>query len=193
MNRKALLSLLLVLTLGAEAQKEPPPPPPPPELLAAPGYLDFDRMGLVPLGESKLVVNLYGPTIRIMAEFARGKDTTFSNLLDKLQAIRAKVWQVPPKDADALRRNLTDLARQLESRGWQTAVEVRSGTGDLSFIQLRTQGDQILGLAVFFLDAEGEAGAINIVGSVTPEEIGRLGRQFNLPLPELDKKGAEGH
>lgn len=186
MTRLVLLSLLLGLVLGAPLHGQPPPPA---DLLKEPGYLDFDQLGLAKLGESRLVVNLYGPTMRMMAELARGKDESFSSLVAKLKAIRAKLWQVAPTEADALRRGLTDAARRLERQGWQTAVEVRSEGGELSFIQIRTDGDQILGLAVFFVDTDGQAGAINIVGSVTPEEIGRLGRSFNLEsLERFEKK-----
>lgn len=186
MTRLALLSLLLGLVLGAPLHGQPPPPS---DLLKEPGYLDFDQLGLAKLGESRLVVNLYGPTMRVMAELARGKDESFSSLVAKLKAIRAKLWQVAPTEADILRRGLTDAARRLERLGWQTAVEVRSAGGELSFIQIRTDGDQILGLAVFFVDTDGQAGAINIVGSVTPEEIGRLGRNFKIEsLERFEKK-----
>lgn len=182
MTRLVLLSLLLGLTLGAPLHGQPPPPA---DLLKEPGYLDFDPLGLGKLGDSRLVVNLYGPTMRLMAELTRGEDESFSSLVAKLKAIRARLWQVPPTEADAFRRGLTDIARRLERQGWQTAVEVRSESGELSFIQIRTDGNQILGLAVFFVDTDGQAGAINIVGSVTPEEIGRLGR--NLKIESLER------
>lgn len=186
MSRLVLLSLVLGLALVVPLQGQPPPPA---DLLKEPGYLDFDELGLTSLGESKLVVNLYGPTMRLMAELTRGEDESFSTLVAKLKAIRAKLWRVPPPKSDTFRRALTDLARRLERQGWQTAVEVRSEGGELSFIQIRTDGEQILGLAVFFVDADGQAGAINIVGSVTPEEIGRLGRNFKIEsLERFEKK-----
>ena len=81
-----------------------------------------------------MVVNLYGPVLRMVAELTKGDEAGFSDLVVKLRAIRAKIWQVAPNRTEALRRSMTDLARRLEQDKWQTAVELRTGSGELSLI-----------------------------------------------------------
>ena len=175
------LPLALALAGSSLGQMADSPPPPPPDIAGEPGYLDFDKLELATPEESKVVVNLYGPVLRMVAELTKGDEAGFSDLVVKLRAIRAKIWQVAPNRTEALRRSMTDLARRLEQDKWQTAVELRTGSGELSLILLRTAPTgEILGLAVLFVDTSGEAGAINIVGNVTPEEIGRLGRSFKI-------------
>lgn len=187
----ALVGLVLASPLFAQ---KPAPPPPPAGVSSEPGFLDLDELGLAVPAESKLKVSLYSPVLRILAEATKGDEHGFSDLVSKLKAIRANIWQVGPDRAEALRKGMTDLARRLDRQGWETAVELRTGTGELSLILLRTGADQkILGLAVFFVDPSGEAGAINIVGNVTPEEIGRLGRSLDLdPLKRFEGAGKPG-
>ena len=180
--------------------------PPSPDYTHEPGYVDFEALGLTaPEGGSSedrgsFRISLYGPILRLVAEATKGEEPGFSELLEKLQAIRADIYPAPPGDVAELRRRTVDAARALERRGWQTVVEVRSGGGDLSFIQTRTEpagppgaeGDRISGLAVMFVEPGGSAGFINIVGDVSPEELGRLGRTFDIePLVRLEESSAE--
>lgn len=193
MRRKTLPVLLLIgaAVVSPIFAQKPEPPPPPAGVTQAPGYLDFDQLGLATPAETKLTVNLYNPMLRILAEATKTHEQGFSDLVAKLQAIRARIWEISPERRGALRKSMTALARRLEREQWQTAVELTSGNSELSLIMIRTgAANQILGLAVFFVDADGEAGAINIVGNVTPEEIGRLGRSLDLePLKRFEDAG----
>jgi hypothetical protein len=50
---------------------------------------------------------------------------------------------------------------------------------------VHSDGDRILGLAVMFVDpADGSAGFINVVGDITPEDVGRIGRTFDIDALE---------
>jgi hypothetical protein len=150
--------------------------------------VDFEGLGLVAEeGEESLRISLYGPILQLVAEATKGEEPGFSEVLAKLRAIRADLFQVPAAARDELRSRTIETARRLERRGWQTVVEVRSGGGDLSFIQTRLDGDRISGLSVMFLEPDGSAGFINIVGDVSPAELGRLGRTFDIePLRNLE-------
>jgi len=163
--------------------------PPSPSFKDDPGYVDFEALGLVNQDEVNLRVSLYGPILRLVAEATRQDEPGFSDVLDKLRAIRADLYDVAPERRQELRRRTTETARMLERRGWQTVVEVRSKTGDLSYIQTRSDGSAISGLSVMFIEPDGSAGFINIVGDVSPEELGRLGRTFHIePLERMESE-----
>ncbi len=176
----ALLSAPALSQSGTRASK----PPPPPSLRGVPGFVDFADLGIDPPGEVTLRVNLHGPLLRLVAEAARGPEPGFAELIEKLQGIFAQIYEVPKGRREAVERAARDTARRLEGRGWQTVVELREPGGDTSYLQVRTEGERILGLAVMFIEPGGSAGFINVVGDVTPEEVGRLGRTFDIEALE---------
>ena len=194
--RLAVAAIVLVLlglaggvTAPAVAQSRAQDRPPSPSFKDDPGYVDFEGLGLVDADEVNLRVSLFGPILRLVAEATRQDEPGFSDLLDKLRAIRADLYDVAPDRRAELRRRTTETAHLLERRGWQTVVEVRSQTGDLSYIQTRSDGSTISGLSVMFIEPDGNAGFINIVGDVSPEELGRLGRTFHIePLERMQSE-----
>lgn len=179
------IALLGALSFGAGggaagAQDRPPSP----SFRDDPGFVDFEALGLVETDEVNLRVSLYGPILQLVAEATREEEPGFSELLDKLRAIRADLYEVGSDRRPTLRRRTTEVARLLERRGWQTVVELRSETGEVSFIQTRSDGESISGVSVMFIEPDGGAGFINIVGDVSPRELGRLGRTFHIDALE---------
>lgn len=166
--------------------------PPPPSLHDAPGFVDFSELGVDPPGELSVRVNLHGVLLRLVAEATRGEEPGFAELIDKLQGIFASVYEVPAENRSSLERRARETARRLESRGWQTVVELHDSAGDTSYLQVNTDGERILGLAAIFVEPDGTAGFINVVGDITPEEVGRLGRTFDIDVLErFEDNGSE--
>lgn len=163
--------------------------PPPPSLEDSPGFVDFGSLGVDPPGEVSLRVNLYGAILRLVAEATRGEEPGFAELIEKLEGIFASVYEVPAADRSSLELRARETARRLEARGWQTVVEIHEKAGDTSYLQVNTDGERIRGLAVMFVEPDGTAGFINVVGDITPEEVGRLGRTFDIDA--LERFGEE--
>ena len=197
-SRPFLLALLLLaaVSLPASAQSGSRDRgrsiPPPPSLAGVPGFVEFSDLGVKAPGKLTLRVALHGPLLRFVAEAARGEEPGFAELVDKLQGIFAQIYELPDGSPAALTRQAEETARLLERRGWQTVVEVHDAAGDTSYLQVRADGERILGLAVMFVDpADGSAGFINVVGNITPEDVGRLGRTFHIDaLERFDEAGA---
>jgi hypothetical protein len=161
------------------------PLPPPPSLAGVPGFVEFSDLGVEAPGKLTLRVALHGPLLQFVAEAARGEEPGFAELVDKLQGIFAQIYEVSAGGREAVERQAAATARALEGRGWQTVVEVHEAGGDTSYLQVRSGGERILGLAVMFVDAAGgSAGFINVVGDITPEDVGRIGRTFDIDALE---------
>lgn len=191
----AALAVLLALASAAPGlaqARDRTGAPPPPSLHDAPGFVDFSELGVDPPGEISVRVNLYGAILRLVAEATRSEEPGFAELIEKLEGIFASVYEVPAENRSSLERRARETARRLEARGWQTVVEIHDVDGDTSYLQVNTAGDRILGLAVMFVEPDGTAGFINVVGDITPEEVGRLGRTFNIDaLQRFDGNGSE--
>lgn len=207
MNRSAIhhrpsasaLALLVLATLlgalappaAAQERERRLPPRAGSELAGEPGFVDFADLGIGSPGELSLGVSLSGPILRLVAEATRGEEPGFAELIDKLQGIFAKVYEVPAGERSSIDRIARSTVRRLEGRGWHTVVELHDG-GASSYLQVRTAGELIQGLAVVFVETDGTVGFINVVGNITPEEVGRIGRTFDIDaLQRFEESGEE--
>jgi Domain of unknown function (DUF4252) len=190
----ALLALVLAVLCGALAgpaaaqeRERRLPPRAGSELRGTPGFVDFAELGVDPPGELTVGVSLSGPILRLVAEATRGEEPGFAELIDKLRGIFAKVYQVPDGDRSSIEKLTRSTVRRLESRGWHTVFEIHDD-GESSYLQVRTDGELIQGLAVVFLQQDGTVGFINVVGDITPDEVGRIGRTFDIDALERFEK-----
>jgi len=191
----AILGVGLAAPLAAVQARSGPPPP---SLRKAPGFVDFGELGtdneLGKEGKLTLRVSLYGAMLRMVAELSQSQEPDFADVVSKLQGIFASIYKVPATDQEQVFRLARETAGRLATRGWQTVVELHTEEGETSYIQVRTDGERIFGLAVMFFEPDdGTAGFINVVGDVSPEEIGRLGRAFKIQaLENLDTGESAG-
>lgn len=188
--RYAAVAALLVLAAGAlvppaaaQERSRRLPPPVGAELQGRPGYVDFAALGVDPPGELALGVSLSGPILRLVAEATRSEEPGFAELIDKLRGVFAKIYEVPVGDRASVDRLARATVRGLERRGWHTVIELHEDGGS-SYLQVRTAGELIQGLAVVFVEADGTAGFVNVVGEITPEDVGRIGRTFDIEALE---------
>jgi hypothetical protein len=190
MRPRALLITLFLLGAGAAAAHAEP------KLSDLPGYIPIEQLGLFSHQELSVEVNLEGSLLRLVAESTSKSDPDFSHLVAELKAIRVRVVQLDKGPAaklgaGALRGQLNDAARWLESRGWNAIVRVHEKQSD-DFIYARQAGDQIVGLAVLHFEAGHEAALVNLVGRFDPAQLGRLGRDLDLePLKKLSDKAGK--
>jgi hypothetical protein len=77
---------------------------------------------------------------------------------------------------------------KLNGMGWQKAVSVRDAKGDNVDVHVNLRGDEsIEGLVVTVLSGKGEIVLVNIVGSIRPEQLSKLGTRMNIePLKNLN-------
>lgn len=156
------------------------------DLRNEPGYLDLAGIDGWFDDEPWLEVNIKGALLRLVTEASRGEDPELTSILSKLKAIEVRGYPLTHAQFEDIGRRTGSLASELEGRGWDTVVRVREDDQRVN-IFMKVQEDVIAGLVVMVLEPDDEEGAVfvNIVGDINPEEIGRIGRKFNIdPLSD---------
>jgi len=191
MRFKTLLSALVLavssLLLMAPAQQAQAQQA---ELASLPGYVDFNEVGTWFDMPANVEVNLRGTLLDLIS--GSTDDPEFSRLMNGLQAIQARGYPMPNGTQDDVMARFQELSSRLESDGWERIVYIRDEEENL-YIYAKPDGDSIAGLTVMMADPnERETMFVNIVGSIRPEEIGKIGRGLDIePLQNVDTSGQQ--
>ncbi len=172
-NLAPLLALLLTVGLlprSANAQEQR-------------GYIDLSQVEAWFDDEPAIEVNIRGALLNLVAEASKYEDPDLADMLRQLKVIQVRGFDLSRAD-DTLLSQSTELGRQLEADGWETVVRVRDDGEHVQMYLLAT-GESIDGMVVLATDEfEDEAIFVNIVGEIRPDQIGRIGRKFNLGVLE---------
>ncbi|HSS49279.1 MAG TPA: DUF4252 domain-containing protein [Thermoanaerobaculia bacterium] len=184
--RKILIpGLALTLFLGGTAlqalQAQKPP-------AAQPGFVPLNELNLFPSDKLSVEINLDGALMHLIAA-ATKDDQDFSQVMAGLRSLNVQVFPLKGSDADSIKAKIGRAVHWLEERGWTPNVRVREKGGE-TYIYMKEDGGQIVGLTVLSYQLGDEATAINIVGRIDPAQLGRVGH--NLHVPQLEKLPAKG-
>jgi hypothetical protein len=151
-----------------------------------PGYLNLEFVEQWFDKDPKIIVNIKGALLDLVAEASRYEDPDLAELLHKLKAIQVRGFALRRSEFDAVTDRANGLAKQLESDGWDTVVRVRDYDENVD-IFVRVHDGAIAGMIVMAVSPDDdETFFVNIVGDINPEEIGRIGRKFDInPLNEM--------
>ncbi|MGH9487807.1 MAG: DUF4252 domain-containing protein [Terriglobales bacterium] len=177
-----LLPLMLLAALGAQQPR-----------------LDVKLPGLAARADQVSEVTLDGAALRIGMAFLNSGDSGLSQqdrqALAKLQGIYVKSFEFKraPRLTDP---GLAAIRNQLRQPGWARIVSVhskgRDGDNDNAEIYICSAKDgSILGMAILNREP-GELDIVNIVGSITPEELSKLGGNLGIPRLVTSGKGKGG-
>ena len=177
---RLLLIALLLCNLARLAQAQD-------ALENDPGYVSARTVESWFDAPPQVEINVKGVLLEMVAEASRESNPELTDLLSKLKAIQVRVFDADVRQRDTFERQTAALIDNLTSQGWETFVRVREDDENVN-IQLKTQDNAIAGMVVLVTESEGESVFINIVGDISPKEIGRLGRALDIdPLKGLDE------
>ena len=173
MRTSILLSLLLLVVFVGQVQAQD-------RLEDEPGYYDLSGLEYWFDTEPRLEVNVKGALLRLVAEASRFEDPELANLLLKLKAIQVRGYETRRSQFREISAQTAEIGKKLENRGWDTLVRVREDDERVD-MYVKVHDDIIAGMVVMVVEP-GDDGTIflNIVGEIDPEQIGRIGRKFNL-------------
>ena len=156
------------------------------DLRREPGYLDLDEITGWVEKEPKIIVNVKGALLNLVAEASRYEDPELYDLLRKLKSVQVRGYDLGWSEVREVQGRINTLAGRLEDEGWDTVVRVRDDEEDVH-IHVRVDDGVIAGMVVMVVSPEeDETVFVNIVGQIDPEQIGRIGRKFDIdPLDEM--------
>jgi len=114
------------------------------------------------------------------------EEAQVKKLIGKLRGIYVRSFEFD-KEGQYSMSDVQAMRAQLKGPGWSRIVGVRSVKGDNAEVYILKDGDQIGGIVV--LDAEPkELTIVHIDGSISPDELSRLGGHMGIPDLGKSKK-----
>ncbi len=151
-----------------------------------PGFVDLTPVETWFGDEPFLFVNVKGALLKLVAEASKFEDPDLAGLLHRLKAVQVRGFKNRGADIRTVRERADNLAKSLAREDWEAAVRVREDDEQVD-LYLKSEGDVIAGLMVMVIkNDEDETVFVNIVGDIDPEQIGRIGRKFNIGELERD-------
>lgn len=155
-----------------------------------PGYVDIGQ--LVPSAKGEFVeVNLSPGLLKFAAKIAARQEPEAAALIGNLRRVRVNVVGLDDGNRASTVEQFEGIRRKLEAQGWTQMVTVREREGgDNVTVHARQKGDDVIeGLVVTVLSEKGEAVFVNIVGTISADQIATIAEQFDIePLRHVKMK-----
>ena len=163
----ALLTMLLTALPAFAGEEEA-------DLSGRPGYVDFSVLA-ENYGEPRVMIDL-GSSLLQLVSAMKHDDPVAEEALRSLESVRIHVYNTDGETAPAEER-IEHVDKVLSGAAWEKIVRVREPDEQVD-IYVKHSGDRIEGVTVMALDGE-EAVFINILGSIDPEQLGTVVREFD--------------
>lgn len=169
--RKALvLCATLLISLPAMAQED--------SLKDYPGYVDFGELSSI-FGEPSVQISVGESLLGLVGSLSASEDPEAAELFNRLNGVRVNVFETTsmPSGAVDLVKN---TSAQLSELGWESVVTVNSQDEQVRIFMM-INNDQVEGITVMAVE-ETEAVFVNVIGSINPEELGKVMNNFDIDI-----------
>ncbi len=150
---------------------------------AQPGYVDLGSVESWFDTDATVEVTLKGALLDLVASASERSDPEFSQLVQSLSAIQVRGFSSKNMSTQVLEDRTRQLTSMLEEQGWERALYVQDD-GETAHIYVRRDGEDIAGLTILSTNPDSESVFVNIVGSIRPEQIQKLGRKLEIKTLE---------
>jgi hypothetical protein len=169
-----------------------------------PGYVDFGSFEKFQNAARVVDVSIKGPILKFVSKAAMKNDPELSKLLDNLLLIQVNVFSVQDNEQADVNAIIDNVSNTLAAKQWEQMVRVQENGEHVEVYIQFGEGDALTGLAVMALSEDKEADKpplpgqskqavfVNIVGTIDPEQLGKLSAKFNIPKIDAINFGEKG-
>jgi len=152
-----------------------------------PGYVDFGELSAV-FGEPSVQISVGESLLGLVSSLSASEDPEAAALFKRLNGVRVSVFETDSM-ADGAVDLIKDVSARLVERGWEAVVTVNSDDEQVRIFMM-INDDQVEGITVMAIE-ETEAVFVNVIGSINPEELGRVMENFDIDLNSSSDDSAE--
>jgi hypothetical protein len=143
-----------------------------------PGYVDFGELSSV-FGEPSVQISVGESLLGLVGSLSASEDPEAAELFNRLNGVRVNVFETESM-ADGAMELVKDVSSQLSDRGWESVVTVNSKDEQVRIFMM-INDKQVEGITVMAVE-ETEAVFVNVIGSISPEELGKVMDNFDIDL-----------
>lgn len=147
-----------------------------------PGYVDFGELGAV-FGDPSVQISIGESLLGLVGSLSSSEDPEAAELFKRLNGVRVNVFETETM-ADGAVELVRDVSSRLSDRGWESVVTVNSQDEQVRIFMMISES-RVEGITVIAVE-ETEAVFVNIIGSINPEELGKVMDNFDI---EFDGHG----
>lgn len=179
--RKILtLCATLLISLPAMAQED--------SLKDYPGYVDFGELSSI-FGEPTVQIAVGESLLGLVGSLSASEDPEAAELFSRLNGVRVNVFETTAM-ADGAVDFVKDTSAKLDDMGWEPVVTVNSQDEQVRIFMM-INNDRVEGITVMAVE-ETEAVFVNVIGSISPEELGKVMDNFDINI-NGDHGGHDDH
>jgi hypothetical protein len=173
--RKILTAgVALLISLPAIAQED--------SLKDFPGYVDFGELSSI-FGEPSVQISVGESLLGLVGSLSASEDPEAAELFNRLNGVRVNVFETTAMASGAI-DYVKDTSDKLNELGWEPVVTVNSADEQVRIFMM-INNSKVEGITVMTVE-ETEAVFVNVIGSISPEELGKVMNNF-----DIDIKGDE--
>lgn len=178
--KKSIISKILTLcvtvmiSLPAIAQED--------ALKDLPGYVDFGQLTAV-FGEPSVQISVGESLLGLVGSLSASEDPEAAELFKRLNGVRVNVFETEAM-ADGAISLVKDVSASLVDLGWESVVTVNSEDEQVRIFMM-IKDNSVQGITVMAVE-ETEAVFVNVIGSIDPEELGKVMENFDIDIDGAD-------
>jgi len=178
--RKTLtLCATLLISLPVMAQED--------TLKDFPGYVDFGELSSI-FGEPSVQISVGESLLGLVGSLSASEDPEAAELFNRLNGVRVNVFETTSMASGAI-DFVKDTSAKLSELGWESVVTVNSADEQVRIFMM-INDSQVEGITVMAVE-ETEAVFVNVIGSINPEELGKVMNNFDININGDDSEHDE--
>lgn len=147
------------------------------------GQVDF--ASFLPNPDGQLVeVKVESGLLKFAAKVAAAREPEAAEIIRNIESVRVNVVELSEANVADATAKIEGVRTQLEAAGWAPTVKVRDpkkGEDVAVYIKSGAE-DTIEGIVVTVLEQGKQAVFVNVVGNIRPEQLGEIGKRFDIPV-----------